>query len=225
MPTHHIDIKCGHSKTSITLSVIGASLFTIVVWVFIFFLIFRPSHLNFFGFAQKYFLTNPLKHPDPAQNEHLLELISNGTILSLDNLWSMQTGLYQTIITVLIAINAIRCALSFALIRNSTNAVAREEARKETITEVSVHLSSVEFNKKIKKIVKDKIKDADFDIEDIMQSIEHLSSSIEILQKQNQLLEAQFVMSNQKSLSVENNENAIGNDDFGKDLLISERKE
>ncbi|MCV5639873.1 hypothetical protein OFN49_33835, partial [Escherichia coli] len=86
-----------------------------------------------------------LKNPDSAQSEHLLELISNGTILSLDNLWTMQTGLYQTIITVLIAINAILCALSFVLIRNSTNSVAREEARKETITEVSIHLSSAEF--------------------------------------------------------------------------------
>ena len=208
MSIRNIDIRCGHSRTSIVLSVIGASLFTVAVWIFIFFLIF----------------TNPLKNPDSAQSEHLLELISNGTILSLDNLWTMQTGLYQTIITVLIAINAILCALSFVLIRNSTNSVAREEARKETITEVSIHLSSAEFNKRLKKIVKDKIKDADFDIGDIMQSIEYLSNSIEDLQKQNQLLQAQVDISNKKSPSNNSENKTISDDELGNDLIISEGK-
>lgn len=224
MSIRNIDIRCGHSRTSIVLSVVGASLFTVAVWIFIFFLIFRPSYLKFFGFAPKYFLTNPLKNPDSAQSEHLLELISNGTILSLDNLWTMQTGLYQTIITVLIAINAILCALSFVLIRNSTNSVAREEARKETITEVSIHLSSAEFNKRLKKIVKDKIKDADFDIGDIMQSIEYLSNSIEDLQKQNQLLQAQVDIFNKKSPSNKSENKTISDDELGNDLIISEGK-
>ncbi|HEM6738921.1 TPA: hypothetical protein U2L42_004371, partial [Citrobacter amalonaticus] len=141
-----------------------------------------------------------------------------------DNLWTMQTGLYQTIITVLIAINAILCALSFVLIRNSTNSVAREEARKETITEVSIHLSSAEFNKRLKKIVKDKIKDADFDIGDIMQSIEYLSNSIEDLQKQNQLLQALVDISNKKSPSNNSENKTISDDELGNDLIISEGK-
>nr|HCI8151876.1 hypothetical protein [Klebsiella pneumoniae] len=71
---------------------------------------------------------------------------------------------------------------------------------------------------------KDKIKDADFDIGDIMQSIEYLSNSIEDLQKQNQLLQAQVDISNKKSPSNNSENKTISDDELGNDLIISEGK-
>jgi len=147
--------------------------------------ILRPGIFSLFGFAPKYFITHPSETYNPTIAQNLLELISNGTILSLSDLWSMQTGLYQTVITVLIAINAILCALSFILIRSSTTTVARAEARQEAANEVDIHVKSQDFNIKIKEIVNEKLKANGFDLVDFSQQLEDMNAELERISKEN----------------------------------------
>ncbi|MBE0762492.1 transmembrane HD family hydrolase, partial [Escherichia coli] len=50
-----------------------------------------------------------LKKPDvisdPKTLQNIGKMVTDGTLLSLDDFWSFQSNLYQTIITVLIALN------------------------------------------------------------------------------------------------------------------------
>ncbi|HGK7544216.1 TPA: transmembrane HD family hydrolase, partial [Klebsiella pneumoniae] len=91
-------------------------------------------------------------------------MVTDGTLLSLDDFWSFQSNLYQTIITVLIALNGIVAAFSFLIIKNSSTAKAKEEARDIAVVEVNQYVESSKFEKEIKKILYEKIEPVQFDL-------------------------------------------------------------
>jgi len=98
-----------------------------------------------------------LQHPNAQMDALTLhnigELVSNGTLLSLDDLWSFQGTFYQTIITVLIALNAILGGFAFFMVKQSSNAKAREEA----ILEVKNYIESKSFDREVKEITNAKV--------------------------------------------------------------------
>ncbi|HAJ1740837.1 TPA: transmembrane HD family hydrolase [Escherichia coli] len=93
-------------------------------------------------------------------------MVTDGTLLSLDDFWSFQSNLYQTIITVLIALNGIVAAFSFLIIKNSSTAKAKakEEARDIAVVEVNQYVESSKFEKEIKAILYEKIEPVQFDL-------------------------------------------------------------
>ncbi|WP_213198861.1 hypothetical protein [Klebsiella aerogenes] len=153
-----------------------SSAVTMLVWLFIMLCLLKPAVMQKFGFVSKYFLTNPHLITENNQKE-LVNFISNGTVLSLNDLWTFQTGLYQTIIALLIGINAILATLSFFMIRNSTSSVAREEAVKE----VKVHVNSHSFNKKVKRAIHKKFNASQMDFNYLVSRIEELMTTSEVL--------------------------------------------
>lgn len=153
-----------------------SSAVTMLVWLFIMLCLLKPAVMQKFGFVSKYFLTNPQLITENNQKE-LVDLISNGTILSLNDLWSFQTGLYQTIIALLVGINAVLATLSFFMIRNSTSSVAREEAVKE----VKVHINSHSFNKKVKREIHKKFNASEMDFNFLASRIEELMTNSDVL--------------------------------------------
>ncbi|EEW1036315.1 transmembrane HD family hydrolase [Escherichia coli] len=104
-------------------------------------------------------------------------MVTDGTLLSLDDFWSFQSNLYQTIITVLIALNGIVAAFSFLIIKNSSTAKAKEEARDIAVVEVNQYVESSKFEKEIKAILYEKIEPVQFDLLAQISSIDDIKLS------------------------------------------------
>lgn len=128
---------CHHSKWITFLSIVFCTLVTSFFWLFIFYLILRPSFYSYIGFADNFVLKKPDVISDPKTLQNIGKMVTDGTLLSLDDFWSFQSNLYQTIITVLIALNGIVAAFSFLIIKNSSTAKAKEEARDIAVVEVN----------------------------------------------------------------------------------------
>jgi gas vesicle protein len=190
-------LSCYHSRNITILSILFSSAVTISVWIFVMLVIFRPGFFSYFGFASKYFLKNPSAINNNGDYEKIVDLVSNGTILSLDDLWNFQTGFYQTIIAVLIGINAILGALSFFIIRNSSGAVAREEASKE----VHTHLKSKIFDKSIKRVIYKKFEAHQIDLDEQFSTMESIASEfnkliieLENIKKENEKIKGEILI-------------------------------
>ncbi|ANS43746.1 hypothetical protein [Serratia inhibens] len=168
-------VKFSHWKPMLYAAFFSSAV-TILVWLFVMLCLLKPAVMAKFGFVSKYFLTNPKLITEDNQSE-LVTLISNGTVLSLNDLWTFQTGLYQTIIALLIGVNAILATLSFFMIRNSTSSVAREEA----IKEVKVHVNSHIFNKKVKRAIHKKFSASELDFLFLTTQMEELLANSEEL--------------------------------------------
>jgi len=120
------------------------------------------------------------------------ELVSNGTLLSLDDLWSFQGTFYQTIITVLIALNAILGGFAFFMVKQSSNAKAREEA----ILEVKNYIESKSFDREVKDItntkveltVNQKIGALQLDLTSQIEIVSNLISDMEEVRKREELV-------------------------------------
>ncbi|HBR3808111.1 TPA: hypothetical protein L9T33_005140 [Klebsiella pneumoniae] len=176
VPTEEIkSLKFMHWKPMLCATFFSSAV-TMLVWLFVMLCLLKPTVMQKFGFVSKYFLTNPQLIAENNQKE-LVDFISNGTILSLNDLWSFQTGLYQTIIALLVGINAILATLSFFMIRNSTSSVAREEAVKE----VKVHINSHSFNKKVKRAIHKKFNASEMDFNFLVSRIEELMTNSDVL--------------------------------------------
>ena len=74
-------------------------------------------------------------------------LINEKAIISVDDLWSMQVSFYQTIVSVLIGINASVLAIAFLVIRSSSNRAAIREASEQ----IRIYTESSPFEKLVSK--------------------------------------------------------------------------
>ncbi|OVZ83927.1 hypothetical protein CBW52_01545 [Yersinia kristensenii] len=118
-------------------------------------------------------------------------MVTNGTLLSLDDFWSFQSNLYQTIITFLIALNGVIAAFSFFIIKTSSNAKAREEARAEASNELKKYLESTRFVDEVKRVVRNKVeanlseivRSFQFDLEEKTADIAEQIDAIALLRK------------------------------------------
>ena len=61
-----------------------------------------PTLLKYTGYAESFILKNPNAEVDLFTLHTLGQLVMDGTLMSLDDLWSFQSSFYQTIISVLI---------------------------------------------------------------------------------------------------------------------------
>ncbi|HFP9248637.1 TPA: hypothetical protein ACTXAA_002799 [Raoultella planticola] len=168
---------CHHSKWITFLSIAFCILVTSFFWLFIFYLVLRPSFYSYIGFADNFVLKKPDIISDPKTLQNIGKMVTDGTLLSLDDFWSFQSNLYQTIITVLIALNGIVAAFSFLIIKNSSTAKAKEEARDIAVVEVNQYVESSKFEKEIKKILYEKIEPVQFDLLSQISSIDEIKLS------------------------------------------------
>lgn len=206
---------CYHNRWITFFSILFSSLATAAIWLLILYIILTPSFYSYIGFANNYVL----KKPDAITNPDLLQMIGtlakNGTLLSLDDFWSFQSTLYQTIITVLIALNGIIAAFSFFIIRNSSTARAREEAKNEAVIEVNKYINSTIFEKDINIKLDERIKTLQFDLKTSIEFIEqfeekNIEGSIQNLESEyNELKRHIRIIS--KKISLMDNEECNGN--------------
>ncbi|MBN3239838.1 hydrolase [Pectobacterium versatile] len=144
---------CYHNRWITFFTIIFSSLVTIIFWIFFFHTSLAAEFSTYMGIHDGYFLQHPHAKMDKATLQKIGELVSKGTLLSLDDLWSFQGTFYQTIITVLIALNAILGGFAFFMIKQSSNAKAREEATEE----VKRYIESKSFDKEVKDITNTKV--------------------------------------------------------------------
>lgn len=146
-------IICYHSNWVTFFSILFSSMATIAIWILLFQTSLSAGFSSYLGIQNEYFLQHPHAKMDSVTLQKIGELVSNGTLLSLDDLWSFQGTFYQTIITVLIALNAILGGFAFFMIKQSSNAKAREEA----ILEVKNYIDSKSFDREVKEITNSKV--------------------------------------------------------------------
>ncbi|AVX36653.1 hydrolase [Yersinia massiliensis] len=185
---------CYHNRWITVCSILFSSVATFFCWVFVLQLTMKHGFLSYLGLSNQYFLKEPNSLKDPLMLHHIGELVANGTILSLDDLWSFQSSFYQTIITVLIAINAILGAFAFFMVKHSSNAMAREEA----IIEVNAHMDSIKFDKSVKAVIEDKVErkinekiaSTQFDLNEQIETISEIAGDISELRTLSEKVDA-----------------------------------
>ncbi|CQH25044.1 hypothetical protein [Yersinia enterocolitica] len=180
-----------HSIKVTFLTITFCSIATILIWLVVLHSVLEPSFFKNLGFAKDYVLKKPDQQFDPVMMHNIGEMVTNGTLLSLDDFWSFQSNLYQTIITFLIALNGVIAAFSFFIIKTSSNAKAREEARAEASNELKKYLESTRFVDEVKRVVRNKVEanlseivgSFQFDLEEKTADIAEQIDAIALLRK------------------------------------------
>jgi len=148
------DIQANHTKskkTHILLIIICTSLITVTFaiiglwWALQHFS--APSILKYTGYADSFVIKKPNAEVDLFTLHMLGELVMNGTLMSIDDLWSFQSSFYQTIVSVLIAINAILAVFAFVFVKISSHDKAVDSAIEHT----QKYIDSLEFKQDVNK--------------------------------------------------------------------------
>lgn len=101
----------------------------------------------------QYAPTKDIKELDQYEQLVIARMIKEKTLITVDALWSMQVSFYQTMISVLIALNAAIVGGAFVIIRSSSKA----EVVKESKAHFDEYCKTGEFTKVIEKKAKKEI--------------------------------------------------------------------
>ena len=92
----------------------------------------------------QYVPTRDIKELEPYEQIVIGRMIREKSLISVDALWSLQVSFYQTMISVLIALNAVIVGGAFVVIRSSSKAEVVKESKthfeefsKETLKKTS----------------------------------------------------------------------------------------
>lgn len=176
-----------HAKSVTCATIIFCCLSTLLFLLFFFHMILGPAFYKYIGMADSYIIRKPESIKDPLMLHNIGEMVSTGTILSLDDFWSFQSNLYQVIITALIAINGIIAAFSFFIIKTSSINKAREEAKAEAVSEMKRYIDSTIFsnflidvvNRKTDLVMNPKIKDMQEDFSSLIDAAQQILFRLE----------------------------------------------
>ena len=102
----------------------------------------------------QYVPTREIEELEPYEQIVVGRMIREKSIISVDTLWSMQVSFYQTLVSVLIALNAVIVGGAFVVIRSSSKA----EVVKESKSHFEEFAKAGEFTKIIEKKLKKKFK-------------------------------------------------------------------
>lgn len=116
-------------KIVLLISIVTCLVFCIVLLALLAFLPI-PSLLSYIGYADSIALANPDNIDEPFISYMVGQLVKNGTLISLNDVWSFQTSFYQTIITFLIAINGLIAAISVVYIKNASEEKVEETTKR-----------------------------------------------------------------------------------------------
>ncbi len=99
-------------------------------------------------------------------------MIKEKSIITVDSLWSMQVSFYQTIVSLLIALNAAILVIAFVIIRSSSKA----EVIKSSIEQFKEFSQSGGFTKLVERKAKKEVTKINLTYGDMLDAIEELGA-------------------------------------------------
>lgn len=138
----------------------------------------------------QYVPSKEISELDPYEQLVIARMVKEKALISVDSLWSMQVSFYQTMISVLIALNAAIVGGAFVIIRSSS----RAEVVKESKAHFDEYCKAGEFTKIIEKRAKKEIVKINATYGDILDSLSDQEARINahedaILEVSNRLAE------------------------------------
>ena len=116
----------------------------------------------------QYVPTKDFKELDGYEQIVIERLIKEKALLTVDNLWSMQVSFYQTIVSILIALNAAILGIAFVIIKSSSAA----EAIKESLAKFDEFSKSPAFTRLVQKKAKREIEKINSTYNDVWDELE-----------------------------------------------------
>ncbi|MEZ3136977.1 hypothetical protein ACBG90_19945 [Stutzerimonas kunmingensis] len=127
-----------------------------------------------------YVLTEPFSELDHWEQIVAQRMLNSKSLITVDSLWSMQVAFFQTIVSVLIGLNAAILAVAFFIIKASSKA----EAIKETALRFDEYTSGNSFSKLVKRRTKMVVDTINATYEDKLDAMEDLSQNIQDIRKE-----------------------------------------
>lgn len=156
-------------QVSLKTAVLACSLTTVfflLLMLFILQVVSVPSFLKFTVMADSFVLTDTLALSNQEPRLDTSILLTQGKLISLDDLWSFQSSFYQTLITFLIGINGLIGVVAFFYIKSSSEEKAHDAAIN--------HINAGEYKDHILKHVHD---DYDDTIRDLVGALDDNNES------------------------------------------------
>lgn len=201
-------------KTIFFVSVITCLLFCIALLTLLVCLP-SPSLLSYLGYADSVVLANADNINDPFTSHIVGELVKSGTLISLKDVWSFQTGFYQTIITFLIAINGLIAAISVIYIKSTSEEKAEEITKKHMHSESFNHM----LNVKIENEAEVRLRIVQSDLNSTARSFEDAVETVQRLEMENQSLRQQIKVIAEHIASLDTSESE------GKETLLVKKEQ
>ncbi|RUT76994.1 phosphohydrolase [Marinobacter sp. NP-6] len=180
MPSN-IDNDISRSKRKPVLAAILASIVTTLLLLFLFLAsivwIPEPVLLEFFGYERPLDLTYSAEADDSQMKQETNELSKNSTAISLKEYWGFQSSFYETVITILIAINGLIAAAAVLYIRGSSHEKAESAANEYLEGPLFKYI----LNDSVSSQWKEQLHSAQADINNIIKDLELYPETIEIL--------------------------------------------
>ncbi|QYJ87526.1 hypothetical protein K0I73_07465 [Shewanella mesophila] len=154
-----------------------------------------PSLLSYLGYADSVALANADNINDPFTSHIVGELVKSGTLISLKDVWSFQTGFYQTIITFLIAINGLIAAISVIYIKSTSEEKAEEITKKYMHSDTFNHVlnSKVENEAELRlRVVQSELETTVSEYEASVRTVGGAFDRLQLLETENQSLRQQI---------------------------------
>ncbi|MCW4149941.1 hypothetical protein OM427_10440 [Halomonas sp. 18H] len=192
-----LEKPCYTTRIAILVSVIS-SLVIIVGWLGLF-SYFSPNPLSSFVSPEYFPLSNAFGIDSPSAYKVLGRLMESGNGSSFQELWSFQTGLYQTIITFLIAINGLIAAISVFYIKSTSEEKAEDITKKY----IESDYFDVLLSKKLSSLSEQTFKEAQKDFESSAEKIYGALDALERLEKENLELKQQLRVVSEKVAKID----------------------
>lgn len=174
-----------------------------------------PSLLSYLGYADSVALANADNINDPFTSHIVGELVKNGTLISLEDVWSFQTGFYQTIITFLIAINGLIAAISVIYIKSTSEEKAEEITKKHMHSECFNHM----LNVKIESEAEVRLRIVQSDLNSTARNFEDAFETVQRLEMENQSLRQQIKVISERIASLDTSESE------GKETILFKKEQ
>jgi len=209
------------SKTILFVSIITCLVFCIVLLALFVFLPL-PSFLSYLGYANTVALANADNIKDPFTSHMVGELVKSGTLISLKDVWSFQTGFYQTIITFLIAINGLIAAVSVIYIKSTSEEKAEETTKKYMGGDAFNHVlnTKIEAEAELRlRVVQGDFNFAAGELEDSLKVVNEVVEQLDLLKTENQTLRQQIKVISERVAELDTSEAE------GKDNRLSKKEQ
>lgn len=208
-------------KTIFFVSLIICSLFCIVLLALLVCLP-SPSLLSYLGYADSVALANADNINDPFTSHIIGDLVKSGTLISLKDVWSFQTGFYQTIITVLIAINGLIAAISVIYIKSTSEEKAEEITKKHMHSDTFNHVLNAKVENEAEsrlRIVQSDLNATAGDFERSLGTVDEALERLQLLETENQSLRQQIKVISERVAQLDISESE------GKESLLVKKEQ